>query len=190
MTDLLFFVIAGLTFLIIFLILALHAPPKSAPDASAMAAVGQMVSLAGVSFVQGERLLDDAEYHWLRSNPLLHAVAEQLRKDRRGLALLWITSLLSDLKTLWRFRRFLIRRGAPAQLREEFLILRSFLMALIFLHLLKASVLILGPFAFSRMTRRSGRLVDSMSHAAASLLGRIPPAGWPELERAWMSTSA
>jgi hypothetical protein len=190
MIDLVLFIFLGLALLIVFVLLGLQGPPKTMPDASAMAAVGQMVSLQGASFIHGERLLDDAEYQLLRTNPVLRPVAERLRKDRRELALLWISSLLSDLNTLWRFRRFLIRRGAPARLREELAILRSFLVAVIFLNLLKVSILTLGPFAFSRMTRRAGRLVESMSHATAGMLGRIPPAGWPELERAWMSTAA
>lgn len=189
MIDLFLFIVAGVVLSIGFLLLGLQGPPKDA-DASALAAVGQMVSLEGTSFVHGDRLLDDAEYRVLRSNPALHPVAAQLRKDRRELALLWINVLLTDLRALWRFRRFVIQRGAPTRFGEEWAILRSLIAAMVFLNLLKLSVLALGPFAFARMARHAYYPVDAMSRAAAIVLGRIPSAGWPDLERAWMSTGA
>jgi hypothetical protein len=189
MIDLLAFIMAGLVLLIAFLFLAFLGPPKTEADASALAAVGQMVTLEGTSFVRGDRLLDDAEYRMLRSNPDLSRVAALLRRDRRELALLWISVLLSDLKALWRFRRFLIRNGAPTRIAEEWSILRSLIAAVIFLNLLRLSVLTLGPFVFSRMARRARHPVDTMTRATANVLSRIPSAGWPDLERAWTSTA-
>jgi hypothetical protein len=190
MIDLLLFTLAGLVLLVAFLLLGLQGPPKTIADPSALAAVGQMVTLEGTSFVQGDRLLDDTEYRMLRSNPDLHPVAAQLRKDRRDLTLLWISVLLSDLKVLWRFRRFLIRHGAPTQLAEEWAILRSLVAAVIFLNLLRICVLTLGPFAFSRLARHACHPVDTMTRAAANALGRIPAAGWPDVERAWTGSVA
>lgn len=190
MMDLFLFILAGAFLLTIFLLLGLQGPPKTDADASALVAMGQMVTLEGTSFVQGDRLLDDAEYRMLRSNPDLHPVAARFRKDRRELALLWISVLLSDLKALWRFRRFVIQRGAPTRRSEEWAVLRSLIAAVIFLNLLRLAVLILGPFAFSRMARRARHPVDLMSRAAANVLGRVPSSGWPDLERAWTSTTA
>jgi hypothetical protein len=190
MIGLLLFISAGVALLITFLALALQGPPRMDADASALSAVGQMVILGGTSFVQGDRLLDDAEYGVLRSNPDLHFVAARFRKDRKDLALLWVGTLLNDVKALWRFRRFLIQRGAPTSLGEEWAILRSFIGALILLNLLRLSVTTLGPFAFSRMAGHACRSVDVMSHAAATVLHRIPSNGWPDLERAWSSTPA
>lgn len=190
MTALVLAIATGMILLILFLILGLQGPAKADTDTAAHAAVGQMVHLAGSSFVRGDRLLDDAEYRGLRSNPALYPVATKLRKDRRELALLWINLLLTDLQTLWHFRRFVIQRGAPTKVSEEWAILRSFLMALIFLNLLKLSISTMGPFAFSRLSRNAHRSVDMMSDAAAKLLARLPAAGWPDLERAWTSTAA
>jgi hypothetical protein len=51
--------------------------------------------------------------------------------------------------------------------------------------MLKTSIYAVGPFALSRSTRRARALVDKMSYTAAHTLGRIPQAGWPELERSW-----
>jgi hypothetical protein len=189
MVDLLLFIVAGVLLLVAFLTLGLQGPPRTGAEGSAVAAVNQMVSLEGASFVHGARLLDDGDYRVLRSNPDAHLAAARLRKDRRDVALLWISLLLSDLKALWRFRRFVIQRGAPTSLGDEWEILRSFTAALIFLNMLKLSVVILGPFAFSRMVGRAGQFVDLMSRATARSLGRIPSAAWPDIERAWMNTA-
>ena len=162
-------------------------------DASAVAAMGQMVGLKGASFVQGDRLLDDTEYQLLRSNPDLRQVAAQYRKNRRELALMWIDVLLKDLHALWLFRQFVIQRGgAPTKPGEdeEWVILRSFVVAVILLNLVKVSVFILGPFALSRMACGARRPVDAVSRAAASALARIPSTGWSDLERAWTNTTA
>jgi hypothetical protein len=190
MIDLFFIIFTGLVLLIVFLLLGLQGPPKADADAAALAALGQMVSLKGASFVQGDRLLDDTEYRLLRSNPDLRQVAAQFRRDRRELTLVWIDALLEDLEALWRFRRFVIQRGAPTKPGEEWAILRSFIVAVILLNLVKLSVLTLGPFAFSRMARRARRPVDAMSRAAANALARVPSTGWSDLERAWTSTAA
>jgi hypothetical protein len=190
MSDLLIFIVAASVLLLAFVVLGFQGPQTTDSDASARAAVCQIVSLEGTTFLRGDRLLDDAEYRVLRSNPALHPVAAKLQKDRRELVLLWINALLKDLDALWRFRRFVIQRGAPTKVSEEWAILRSFLMALVFLNLLKLSVSTMGPFAFSRLSRNAHRSVDMMSDAAANVLGRLPATGWPDLERAWTSMAA
>lgn len=190
MIGLFLFILAGIVLLTTFLTLGLQGPPTRDVDASAIAAMGQMVGLKGASFVQGDRLLDDTEYQLLRSNPKLRQIAAQYHKNRRELALMWIDVLLKDLHALWRFRQFVIQRGAPTKLGEEWVILRSFVVAVILLNLVKVSVLILGPFALSRMARGARRPVDAMSRAAASALARIPSTGWSDLERAWTNTTA
>ena len=132
------------------------------------------------------RLLDDGEYQMLLSNPELQQVAEAIAQGAAGACqVLWISTLLSDLSVLWRFRRFLIRRGVAAGFREEFGILQSFVLSVVFLNLLKISIHAFGPFVLSRMIRDSGSFVDKMSYSAASVLGRVPQAGWPEIERNW-----
>ena len=190
MIDLFLFILAGLVLLIAFVLLGFQGPPKTDADATALEALGQMLSLKGASFVQGDRLLDDTEYRLLRSNPDLHEVAARFRKDRRDLALLWIDVLLKDLEALWRFRRFIIQRGAPTKSGEEWAILRSYIVAQVLLNLMRVSVLTLGPFAFSHLARHARHPVDAMSRAAANALARVPSAGWSELERAWTSTTA
>jgi hypothetical protein len=181
------FVIFGVALFVSFLVLAVQGTPGTAPDSSAVSAVSQMVNL---SLVDSNRLLDDTEYLLLRSNPALAEVAGQLRKERQELALLWITLLLNDLKELWRFRRFLIRSGAPTTFGEEYGILQALVISVVLLNLMKVSIRIAGPFALPRAGRRAGRLVVEMSYAAATVLHRIPAAGWPEVERSWTSSVA
>jgi hypothetical protein len=184
MIAILLFVIVGLILFGSFMVIGFQGTPKAVPDSSAVTAVSQMVNL---TLVDSNRLLDDTEYLLLRSNPALVEVAEQLCKQRKELALLWISTLLSDLKALWRFRRFLIRSGAPTTFREEYGILQTFILSVCLLNLMKASIRIAGPFALPRAGRRAGRLVVQMSYAAASVLRRIPSTGWPEVERSWTS---
>ena len=190
MTGLLLFLIVGIVLFIGFLAMSLRGAPKSVPDSSALSAVTQMVALEGSSFANPNRLLDDAEYQILLSNPDLRPLAKRFRKERQELAVLWISSLLIDVKTLWRFRQFLIRQGVSATLGEELEILQAFVLSVVFLSLVKASICVFGPFMLAQATRRARRGVDKMSYATAGVLGRIPPAGWPEIERSWARGAA
>src|SRR6185295_6363274 len=161
MSNLLLFILAGLVRLVVFILLAFQDETSAVADASASAALSQMVTLEATPFVRPNLLLDDEEYRLLKSNPDLIQVAERLRKDRQDLALLWIDALLKDLGSLWRFRRFVIQRGAPTHLSEEWTIFRSFIGALFFLKVLRLSIVTLGPFAFVRITRGACRPVET-----------------------------
>jgi hypothetical protein len=185
MTGLLLFAIVGIVLFIGFVAISLRGAPRGIPE-SALGAFGQIVTLQGSAFPNPSRLLDDTEYQIFLSNPDLHKVATQFRKERQELALLWISLLLGDLKTLWRFRRFLIRQGVAATLREEFRTVRVFVLSLALLSAMKASIWICGPFVFARVTRRARFGVEQLSYATADLLGRVPQTGWAELERNWL----
>ena len=89
-----------------------------------------------------------------------------------------------------RFRRFLIQRGVPSSLKEELSTLQALAMSLALLVFIKLSIRTVGPFALPRATRQAGQLVDSMSKGAAVVLGRIPAAGWAEIERSWANSAA
>jgi hypothetical protein len=188
MTGLLLFAIVGIALFMGFVVASLRGVPRGVPE-SALGAFSQIVTLQGSSFANPIRLLDDTEYQIFRSNPDLHKVAKQFRKERQELALLWISLLLSDLKTLWRFRRFLLRQGVPATLGEEFEILRVFVLSLLLLSAVKASIWLCGPFVFARVTRRARYGVERMSYATAGLLDRVPQTGWAEIERNWMGNA-
>lgn len=190
MINLIFFAILGFVLFGSFVFLALQGGPKSLPESSALQAVANIISLEGTSFANARRLLDDTDYQVLCSNPDLRRLAERLRDDRKHLALAWISLLQADLITLWRFRRFLIHRGVSSSVSEELRTLQSLVFSLALLAVLRISIYTVGPFALPRLTRQAGQLVDSMSKGAAVVLGRIPAAGWADIERSWAKSAA
>lgn len=190
MINLILFATLGLVLFGSFIFIALQGSPRTLPDSSAVQAVTEIINLEGSSFSNARRLLDDTDYQLLCSNPDLQRLAERLRHDRRHLALTWISLLQGDLLTLWRFRRFLIQRGVQSSLGEELGTLQALLLSLLFLNLLRLSIRTIGPFALPRATRQAGQLVESMSKGAALVLGRIPAAGWAEIERSWVKSAA
>ncbi len=190
MINLLIFLIMGLALFGSFIFIALQDSQRTSPDSSAVHAVGQIINLEGSSFADAKRLLDDTDYQALCSNPDLRRLAERLRSERRQLALMWVSLLQNDLITLWRFRRFLIQRGVPSSVKEELRTFQALLFSLVLLYFIRFSIHTAGPFALPRATRQAGQLVDSMSKGAALVLGRIPAAGWAEIERSWVKGAA
>jgi hypothetical protein len=190
MTSIVFFAVVSLGFLAAFLFLGVKGRAAVSPNVSAVTALGQMIRLGGQRFTNSVRLLDDSEYRILAANPRLNRVAKQLLSSRRDLTLQWISVLLSDLNSLWRFRRLLVRHGAPVRPQEEFKILQTFVCCWALLFALKLSVRIAGPFAAAGLVRQAGGFVGSMSDAAASALARVPSAVWPEIERDWLAQAA
>ena len=187
MINLILFTTVGVVLLSGFLALSFQGSPRKVPESSVMTAVGEMVRLEGLAFTNAAGLLDDAEYRLLCDNMYLQEVAKRFRKEREELALTWISMLQTDLRTLLRFHRFLISRGAPSKFQEELEILGTYVASVVLLSMLKASIHAAGPFALCRTSRWARRLVARMSHTTAQTLGRIPAVGWPELERSWGS---
>jgi hypothetical protein len=190
MIQLLLFSLVGVLLFVSFLILGFEGTSRRQPDSSAVHAVSQMVKLDGLSFPDPRRLLDDTEYLVLRSNPKLHRVAKRFRRERHELAILWVSSLLADLRTLRSFRKFLVRRGVRTNFPEELQIAQAYSFALILLNLLRVSIWIGGPFLLTSMTRRADNLVEKVSNGAASVLVRVPKSGWAEIERSWVKSVA
>lgn len=194
MISLIFFLVASAGFVAAFLLMgtAKKRPTAGAgaPDGSAVSAVRHIIRPGGLSFANSKRLLDDAEYRLLLSNPGLQRVAKQLRSERQDLVLQWVSVLLCDLHSLWRFRRMLVRRGAPVRPGEELRALQTFVVCWALLIALKCSVRMAGPFAAPRLMRQAGGFVGSMSDAVASTLSRVPAAVWPEIERSWAAQAA
>ncbi|MBZ5697019.1 MAG: hypothetical protein LAN18_00580 [Acidobacteriia bacterium] len=182
------FATIGLLLFLVFLRIAIQGVPKAEPSSRAISAVGQIVTLQGLSFKGTEQLLEPTEYRLLRSTPELSQVAKSFRKERKALVLLWISLLQQDVKSLWRFRRFLVRTGVPATLSEEAEIFGTAILAIIVLNFLYVFVCVFGPFAFSDTTRSIRSLVERVSCASALILERLPQSGWPELERNWLKS--
>lgn len=185
MCELIFFVAVSLGFLAAFFLLGVRKSPSTAPSISATAAVGQMIRLGGLSFGNSGRMLDDSDYRILAANPHLRSVASQFRAERQELVLQWISALLSDLLSLWRFRRVLVRHGAPVRAAEELKILKTFMFCWALLFALKLSVRVAGPFTVGRLVRQAVGFVGGISDVTASTLARVPSAVWPDIQRSW-----
>jgi hypothetical protein len=188
--ELILFTTVGVGLLTGFLALSFQGPRRKVLEASVMTTAGEMVRLEGLAFINGAGLLDDAEYRLLCSNIYLQGVAKRFRKERQELAIIWISMLQTDLRTLLRFHRFLISRGASSRFQEELEILGTYVASVVLLSMLKTSIYTVGPFALCRVNRCVRGLVDRMSKTTAQTLSRIPAVGWPELERSWGSALA
>ena len=184
------FAVVGLVLFCTFLFIGFWDFPGKVKERPALEAVKQMVKLDGLGFAGAALLSDDADYRALRSQPALRGTARKLRQDRRELSLLWIGLLRNDLKSLYRFRRFLVRNGAAAGLNEEVKIFGAFVLTLLLLEWGALVVRVAGPFALRGMGRRVRAAVELMSYAPALALSRIPRQGWPELQRNWAAGAA
>src|ERR1700730_6711348 len=159
MIELILFTTVGFGLVSGFWALGFQGPSHKIPDAYVLTAVGQMVRLEGLAFTNAGGLLDDAEYRLLCSNLYLQEVAKRFRKERQELALVWISMLQADLRTLLRFHRFLISRGASPNFQEELEILGTYVASVVLLSILKTSIYTLGPFALCRTSRCARGLV-------------------------------
>ena len=108
-----------------------------------------------------------------------------MRRDRREIALLWLKLLQDDVRTLWRFRRLLVRNGISVRLTEELHIASTAVLALTYLSVLRVVVSVMGPFALPALLRLAGHLVEATSQLCAQLLSRVPLSMRPEIERQW-----
>lgn len=185
MNELVFFLVVGAVFLLLFLTWFLIGRPKARDEAASMKALEQIVSLAGPVSTNPEMLFDDSDYQMLRSDPQLQSLAREMRRDRRQIILLWLKLLREDVKTLWRFRRLLVRNGISVHLAEELHIATTAVFALIYLSGLRALISVVGPFALPALLRLAGHLVEATSQLCAQLLSRVPLSMRAEIERQW-----
>ena len=183
MNQLVFFLIAGAVFFLLFLACFLTGRAKVSDKTEHMKELDQVVSIAGLSSTDPNIVFDDSDYRMLQSNPHLQSLARELRHDRREIVLLWLKLLQEDVRTLWRFRRLLVRSGISVRLAEELRIATTAILALAYLSVLRTVVSIVGPFALPALLRQGGKLVEAGSRSCAQLLSRVPPAMRTEIAR-------
>lgn len=190
MNHMAIFVLAtiGLLLFLVFLKIAIQGLPKAEPSSPSIFAIGQIVSLQGLSFEGTQRLFEPTEYQLLKSTPGLSEVAKSFQKERKALVLLWISLLLQDVFNLWRFRRLIVRSGVRSTLSEEMEIFVTALLAIISLNCMRAFVFVFGPLVLSSSARSIRSLVEKLSYGSAIILDRLPQSRWPEMERSWLKT--
>lgn len=141
--------------------------------------VGEMrlvdiVQLRGVRFKNFARLFSDADYRALRGEPKLLHIAENLKKDRRRLALNWLKSVQSDVLTLWRLRRLLLSYGVSQGRSVESVAMLRVFSILLFINSLRVCVFLFGPFAFHGIILWGRQRIESYSRSCQAALWRLP----------------
>lgn len=190
MITLVFFAFVGAMLFFSLLLVAQKNWPTATNEAAALIAVGEILKLESLSLRISKQILDSTDYRILRANPALAEVAKRFRRERRDLALLWFCMLLDDLKTLRRFRGFLIRGGLPTQFYEEVQVAYCLCTSVIFLNFLRALVCTCGPFALHTVIRRATAPIERMSRASAMLLNRLPSSRWHEIANQWLTSAS
>jgi hypothetical protein len=136
--------------------------------------LADIVQLRGVRFKNFARLFSDADYHALRAEPKLVRIAENLKKDRRHLALNWLKSVQSDVLTLWRLRRLLVSYGVSQGRSVESVAMVRVFSILLFINSLRICVFLFGPFAFHGIILWGRERIESYSRSCQAALWRLP----------------
>jgi hypothetical protein len=145
-------------------------------------------TIAGVSAASAcdiETLFSDDDYRMLSARPELKPLRLEIRRDRRRIALAWLTRLQREVHIVWEFRRFLAANHFAVTVGEEVEIGSTACLALLYLHVVWVIVFVCGPFALRGGLRRAGAPVRWLSSRAARLLARAPAAVRMQLEQKW-----
>jgi hypothetical protein len=187
MNQLIFLLILGCLLFLFSLFALLHAPPRNNTTPEAMEALSRIISLPGLDFLYAGFLFQESDYRWILRETGQRSVAQQLRRDRRRLALFWLKQLQIDVLALWRFRRLLTTVGIPSSIREEAGVAGKAVAVLFLLLGLRLFVALFGPFFFGRMAAGIQSGVQHLSRGCGATLGRVPMCKLAELEEYWRS---
>jgi hypothetical protein len=189
MNELILSIILGGLLFLAFLAFALRGMPRTGQEV-ALEKLRRMVGLRGLVFRRPELLFRDCDYALLDSRAELRGLVKELRRERGEIVQSWLALLTEDVKTLWRFRRFLARNGVAVGVLEEARVAATAVFALSCLNALRILVGCLGPFAVANLLGRARGLVETTLRLSATLLGQLPQATWPEVERRWSGEAA
>ena len=185
MTQLIVLFLGGAALLAFFVYLFLTSGPASNQDMGSTTMLQHIVSLPGIGFDKPQLLFNDRDYRFLRSIPKLEPLADQLRRERRDMVLLWFRLLHQDVVALLRFRRFLVRNDVAIRLTEEFQVDVTAISAIFYLYLLRLFFWFAGPFVLPRVINVSRHRVEMVSRICAGILARLPAAQRTDIEGKW-----
>lgn len=154
-------------------------------DSFSVTEISTVLALPGLNFPNAPLLFSRSDYELLCSAPSLTCLARELSRERTRLVRLWLRLLGKDVLTLWRFRRFLVRHGAPAGVVEELGVAAAALSMLVSLTLLRVGVSIVGPFVLVELLRGTPRLAGSIQHVCARALASLPQGRLAQVREAW-----
>ena len=144
----------------------------------------RMLRLGSLEF-DATNLFSDTDYRLLASEPLLRSLAQELRKDRRDIALEWLRELQKDVFSMWRFRSFLTRLGVAASIRNELSEAVRSLLLLSLLRVVRVSIRLLGPYAFGKTAIAVRTSVENLKRSCAARLSDLPRERWPQIAAEW-----
>ncbi len=189
MNGLILSIVFGALLFLVFVAYALRGLPEAGQEV-ARDELRRIIGLRGLAFRRPDLLFRACDYELIVSRAELRGLRNQLRGDRRELVQTWLALLAEDVKTLWRFRRFLARQGIAVGVFEEARVATTAALALFWLIALRFLVACLGPFAVANLLGRARGLVEATLHLSAHRLGQLPQAAWPEVQRRWSEEAA
>jgi hypothetical protein len=147
----------------------------------------ELVELRALNFPNFSCLFSNSDYRLLRAEPRLIRVAQRLRTERKRLALQWITSVRSDVFSLWRLRRLLTSYGVSEGVMVELATTVKVMFILTSISLLRLCVFLFGPFVFQGIASRSQGQVESYKRSCRLALGRLPMNKWSQFKAEWQA---
>lgn len=147
--------------------------------------LGDLLELRSLRFKNFPSLFSDSDWRVLREEPRLVRIAKRLRTERRRLALRWLSSVRSDVLSLWLLRRLLIGYGVSLGPAAELAMTCRVIVALISIFALRCCVFVFGPFAFHRVAWRSRKYIETYSRSCQAALARLPKSKVADFQTAW-----
>lgn len=185
MLELTILMIAGLILAALFVSWALNlsAGRLEVPPAQVGELQG-LVPLSGISYGQVEQLFDASDYRYLE-RLRLHDAAQQLERDRRQAALLWLRLLREDFDRLQQFRRLLTACGERTNPRMEWALLVNSTTSRLLNRILDVWIRLFGLYATPRVHLALVRPAREVSCQVACALARLSPNQLVEVKQKW-----
>ncbi len=188
MNQLVVLLLLGIAISIVGLIALRRSPPALAENDEFARGLNELITLRGLSFKNFPRLFADSDYRMLLADPRAAGLAEELRRDRRRIALQWLMALQKDVFCLWHLSRLLTKYGASRGVAEEFVTLVQAWAIVVSISLLRLLIFLFGPFGFSRGVSRLRHNAHAFSRSCGVALRRLPEGRWMEFLREWRVT--
>jgi hypothetical protein len=166
MIELLALLCVGSVVVVVGLLALFRTPTNEAGNLQAVEIrLSDFMELRALSFKNFPRLFSDSDFRVLRAEPGLVLLAKRLRADRKRLALRWLSSVRSDVLSLWLLRRLLTAYGVSEGPAPELAMTCRVIFALISISALRCCVFVFGPFAFQRLASWSRKYIETYSRS-------------------------
>ena len=190
MTELLLMVFIGMLLLCFAIFLLGRGSRTNSEDClNSEAELLRMLRLRSLEF-DATNLLSDTDYRLLASEPRLHSLAQELRKDRTDIAQEWLRELQHDVFLMWRFRRFLTRLGVAASLRNELSEAARSLLLMWLVYVARVSIKLFGPYALAKTVVAVRARAENLKHHFVATVEALPRERWSQIAAEWQRAQA